>query len=600
MLHRLRSSGLQMFACFLIINISLAAVFVPFDLWLTTTLMRWQGVDAFANQEIFGFILSPLGFLLSVWLLTQISFSFFVEHSVITILLAKHDVGKKSVIETLQLILARSWRVAKIVLFQSIGVGVLLVSLVWAGRWVYGLMLADWDINYYLSQDINTVWMAFALLILVTLPITVFVLRYWASWWLALPMSLLQDCSQWQLFQQARRISRDIYSYIFWGHIVWLTSRTAIFALLAATLFVVFRPVLEWSLNSEDLQYWWLVLAASIVGVIGVLLTFADRFIYAACQYYLLRLQVKRHRFVSTEQRLVAVQERQTRRRPLIWAFICAIVVVGFYNAFHSVNALVEHLQQGSHGQITAHRAGGFLAVENSEAGLKKSIELGIGAAEIDVQITSDAQVILFHDRDLRRLALDPIIVEESTYSEITAVYQQQGLASPPLLSDMLELYSDSIEFNIELKRYNTSLALSGAVAEIVKTIDSAVIISSLDTVLLQAVMDEFKEQRPTNLRFALIYAASVGSASIERDVDILMVSQQWLSAWKLLEVQQREQEVHVWTINNASEMERLLLLGVDGIITDEPITGLAVKQSIKDLDLSERLTRSLRHWLSF
>jgi glycerophosphoryl diester phosphodiesterase len=35
--------------------------------------------------------------------------------------------------------------------------------------------------------------------------------------------------------------------------------------------------------------------------------------------------------------------------------------------------------------------------------------------------------------------------------------------------------------------------------------------------------------------------------------------------------------EVHVWTINDADDMTRLLDVGVDGIVTDRPDVALAV-----------------------
>ncbi|WP_238322191.1 glycerophosphodiester phosphodiesterase family protein [Vibrio mexicanus] len=106
-------------------------------------------------------------------------------------------------------------------------------------------------------------------------------------------------------------------------------------------------------------------------------------------------------------------------------------------------------------------------------------------------------------------------------------------------------------------------------------------------------------EDKPSKLRYALIYAASVGESALERDVDMLMVSDQWLTAWRIIEIQQREQEVLVWTINNRPAMERLLLLGADGIITDEPKMANQVKRDIEAMDFSQRALLTLRYWLS-
>ncbi|GHX87289.1 hypothetical protein VCSRO160_3634 [Vibrio cholerae] len=78
-----------MFISFLLIRGALFFLLIPLDLLLTTQLMAWHGVTSIANQQLLVFILSPAGFLLSVWFITRISFAFFIEHSTITILLAQ-------------------------------------------------------------------------------------------------------------------------------------------------------------------------------------------------------------------------------------------------------------------------------------------------------------------------------------------------------------------------------------------------------------------------------------------------------------------------------------------------------------------------------
>ncbi|MEG9379886.1 hypothetical protein [Vibrio cholerae] len=89
MLHRFQHSGWKMFISFLLIRGALFFLLIPLDLLLTTQLMAWHGVTSIANQQLLVFILSPAGFLLSVWFITRISFAFFIEHSTITILLAQ-------------------------------------------------------------------------------------------------------------------------------------------------------------------------------------------------------------------------------------------------------------------------------------------------------------------------------------------------------------------------------------------------------------------------------------------------------------------------------------------------------------------------------
>ncbi len=586
-----------MLASFILVRSALLTLFVPFDLWVTSKLMGFYGVSAIANQELLAFLLSPVGFMLNLWFVTQLSFVFFVEQSTISILLAQHDVGKRSILDTFRLIMQRSWRVIKVVIAQSVGVSLLLATLLWCGRWVYGLMLSDWDINYYISHQLGSLWMAIGLLVLITLPCVVLVLRYWANWWLALPLSLFQNCTQRQLFKQARRLSQGIYLPILFGHIAWLFFRTTVAAIFAGTLLFALNPILHWTTSDPD-RYSWLMLASLLLLGLAFLVSFIDRFIYASCQYYVLRLQTKRLKLVNEQKHFVGL-ERNTQRRALLSGFMLVIVSLAAINGYSDVRSFVKHLQAGSSGYITAHRAGGFAYPENSEAGIQYSISLGIQSTEIDVQVTKDRQIVVFHDKDLGRMIGNPLVVEDVEYSDIVAAYQDQDRIPPPLLTVLLDKYAHDIEFNIELKRYNQSFELAYAMAELLPNYPQAMIVSSLDTELLARVISETEATRPEQLRYALIYAASVGESSLERDVDMLMVSDQWLNAWRIMEIQHREQEVLVWTINDADDMQRLFLLGVNGIITDEPQRALDAKATIDEMDFSERTLLTLRHWLS-
>lgn len=597
MWHRLQSSGLQMITSFLLVRSFLLTLFVPLDIWISSKLMSLHGVTAIANQELLGFFLSPAGLLLSLWFITQLSFAFFVEQSTISILLAQHDLGKRSILDTVGLILQRSWRVVKVLLAQSIGVSLLLASLLWCGRWVYGLMLNDWDINYYLSNQVSSLWLAVGLLIVITLPIGILIVRYWASWWLALPLSLFQNCSQWQLFKQARKLSKDIYLHILLGHIGWLLSRTVIAAFFATSLLFMLDPILQWA-TSDPERYPWLMASAILLIGVALMLSFIDRFIYASCQYYVLRLQTKRLKLVNDTERYIGLKQN-TERRKLLAGTLLAVIAIASFNGYSDIRQFVEHLQADTTGQITAHRGGGFKYEENSEAGVQYAIELGLQSSEIDVQITLDGQIVVFHDRDLGRMLGKPLVVEQSTYAEIVEAYQQNARTPPPLLKSLLDQYADQIEFNIELKRYNRSLALAHAIAELLPSYSQAMIVSSLDVELLQTTMTTMAAQRPTELRYALIYAASVGQSALEKEVDMLMVSAQWLNAWRIIDIQQRQQEVLVWTINDVPSMQRLFLLGVNGIITDEPELAQEAKATIKEMDFSERALLTLRHWLS-
>ena len=82
-------------------------------------------------------------------------------------------------------------------------------------------------------------------------------------------------------------------------------------------------------------------------------------------------------------------------------------------------------------------------------------------------------------------------------------------------------------------------------------------------------------------------------------NVNFLSVEQKRLDRAFILGAHRRGQQVYAWTVNTAEDMERLLDLGIDGVITDQ----FALARKILDQYLSrsktERAARRVWAWLA-
>jgi glycerophosphoryl diester phosphodiesterase len=96
---------------------------------------------------------------------------------------------------------------------------------------------------------------------------------------------------------------------------------------------------------------------------------------------------------------------------------------------------------------------------ENSLAAFKEAKMRKI-PIEIDIHLTKDNQVVVFHDSDLKRMCGEILMVEESTLEELKQ-YRLQGTEERiPTLSEVLELIHGDVFLLIEFKVKNNARKL--------------------------------------------------------------------------------------------------------------------------------------------
>lgn len=72
--------------------------------------------------------------------------------------------------------------------------------------------------------------------------------------------------------------------------------------------------------------------------------------------------------------------------------------------------------------QIIGHRGAAGLELENTATSLERAISLDVTAVEIDVRLTKDGKVAVFHDSDLIRIADDPRKISALTLDELQQI----------------------------------------------------------------------------------------------------------------------------------------------------------------------------------
>ena len=224
---------------------------------------------------------------------------------------------------------------------------------------------------------------------------------------------------------------------------------------------------------------------------------------------------------------------------------------------------------------VTAHRGGALMAPENTISSLGYTIDSGADFAEIDVQETKDGELVLLHDNSLKRTAGVNKNVWEMDYAEIekldagSSFHKKFRGEKIPTLDEVLKFCKGRLDLNIEIK-YNGKN--KGIVKKVVRVIEQNgfedhCVITSMNYGFLQQV----KKANP-NIRTGYIMTMTYGSISRITAADFFSVKYTYIDEEFVREAHSLGKEVHAWTVNYRGDIKRMIDVGADNIITDNPV----------------------------
>jgi glycerophosphoryl diester phosphodiesterase len=233
-----------------------------------------------------------------------------------------------------------------------------------------------------------------------------------------------------------------------------------------------------------------------------------------------------------------------------------------------------------------AHQGGAKEAPENTLAAFARAVELGFRYLETDAQLTRDGVLVALHDDHLARTTDRSGRVADLSWEEVSRarVRHPDGSLSEegvPRLEDLFVRWPDA-RINVDAKDGRTVEPLIGLVRRL-GAVDRVCLGSfragraaAMRKALgprLCTVCDPLDVAR---LRFGPLgrLLGRVGGACAQVPVRQTLVGPLALPIADRAFVagaHRRGVAVHVWTIDDAAEMNRLLDLGADGIMTDRP-----------------------------
>lgn len=256
-----------------------------------------------------------------------------------------------------------------------------------------------------------------------------------------------------------------------------------------------------------------------------------------------------------------------------IFAFLLsAVIFYSFYDIVRNGSPLAYMNLDTI--RVTSHRGFSSGIPENTLPAIEKAIEEQADYVEIDVRMTKDGELVLLHDESLKRTTGLNKKIWQLTLEEVSKLdagsWKDKAYANTkiPTLREVFELCKGKINLNIELKYRNAKEGLEEKVVELIQEYEMQwqCVISSSSLVALEHIKSLDPEIR-TGLISYQIYQGYFNNENI----DFFSVKSNLVTKTLCSDVHKAGKEIHVWTVNTKTELERMKRVGVDNIITDDP-----------------------------
>lgn len=237
---------------------------------------------------------------------------------------------------------------------------------------------------------------------------------------------------------------------------------------------------------------------------------------------------------------------------------------------------------------VVAHRGGRAHAPENTLLAFERALAAGADAIELDVHVTADGHLVVFHDPTVERTTNGTGAVARMALAAIREL--DAGLGQRvPLLSEALEALP-STPLIIDVKDERAGHAIIDVLTR-VGARDRVLLGSFLHAALVPAraagvrtVASQPELQRmlaPAFFRRAVARVAFDAIAMPPAYYGIPLPVGGFVTSARV--------PVHVWTVNDPGAARRLWQRGVCGIITDDPATMVAERERVSVATASSR-----------
>lgn len=394
----------------------------------------------------------------------------------------------------------------------------------------------------------------------------------------ALPYCILEKKKNWQGFLSGMKLFRTHWKRILLDfcflHVFMLLfiliTYSVVMLILAAGVFF-FKPEAV-KISSIFIYSEYVNMALGIYAG-GVQLIGSIAFVYTV--YTKFHIQPKDEHLFYKKMEQYFWYSKLGRRKAAGLLTALFVLLEGIYFGFLVINhdTTLSHLAADT--EITAHRGGAWKAPENTISALQYTIDSGADYAEVDVQETKDGELILLHDDSLKRTAGVKKNVWDMTLKQIekldagASFHKKFRGEKIPEFTEVLKFCKGRLDLNIEIKYNGKNKGIVNKVVRAIKEnhFEDHCVVTSMNYQFLKQI----KKIAP-EIRTGYIMTMTYGGVQGMEAADFFSVKHTYVDEKFVTQAHALGKEVYVWTVNYKGDAKRMLDIGADNIITDDPI----------------------------
>ena len=556
------------------------AVFKPLLTGVMKLALKAQGLSYLSDETIGTFIRSPLTWFFL--LLIVLGMAFFTLFDICCIITCIHASFRKQAMPLLAL-MRKGLKTSLRVIYQRNIVMILYLLIIIP--MTHALVISGYITKFTVPQFIVDYIMSHTWLAILYIGFWIYIGLRSFHWIYSLHYFCLENCN----FKQARKRSWKLQKNHYWTDLIivlgWSAACIGIYyGVILSGSWLVSR--VNQALPTQDLFSSLTLSGISLLmDVCGALFFCFDLPLFFICISLLFY-----YRKAAAGERIPRVfrdldnayRVTNTRWVKKIYMYrkriiaLSIVVVIGVNFAYNFADRRgVLHMGLGNPVEVTAHRGYSAAYPENTIPAFKGAIQVGADWAELDVQQTADGEVIVMHDSNLKRTTGLDKEVWQVTWDEIKDLdngswfdkkYQTVRI---PTLEEVLKVCRGKIHLNIEIKPSGHDKDLEEQVAKLLKKyhMRDTCVVSSLKYDSLREI-----KEADDSIETAYITSVSYGNFTDLEYADGYSVESTLLSKSFVNKAQKAGKQIYVWTVNSEERLEKVVGMGIDNVITDDPV----------------------------